>query len=94
MVDDYFNSKTKPESFQRLTEALVDWKPKAGYTTWKWFQVWEGSNWVSLPFSGAYAEQPTWVTEDFELYLAVKRWNELNNTLPTVEGLPKMDDAA
>lgn len=94
MVDDYFNGKENPESFTRLTKALHEWQPLAGYTTWKWYQVWEASNYVALPFSGAYADQPLWVTQDFELYLAVKRWNETNNKLPSVDGLPNMDNAA
>lgn len=52
------------------------------------------SNYVTLPFPGAWVDQPTWLREDFLTLLQVKRWWEMNEKLPSVDGLPKMDDVA
>lgn len=62
--------------------------------TFKWFQIWVLSGHVTLPFPGSWIEQPTYVTEDFLTYKLVERWHRLNGTLPSVDGLPKMDEVA
>ncbi len=67
---------------------LADWGTKGQSLTWKWFQIWELSDHKQLPFAGAWVDQPSYVTDDFEKYKLVGRWWQLNEKKAEVKGLP------
>lgn len=91
-VDGYFLGRKSPEAFGRLTKELEHWLPSGGWTTWTWFQVWDLSGHVQLPFPGGWVDQPSYVQRDFLLYLKVDSWLEMNESLPSTKGLKNLED--
>jgi len=65
-----------------------------GYESLEYFQVWQMSGCVSLPFPGAWVDQPTWLRQDFLTLLSVKRWHDFNENLQSAEGLPNAENVA
>lgn len=51
------------------------------------------SQYTQLPFPGGWVDQPWWVKADFYLYMRLSHWHELNNKLPSAEGLPNAENA-
>ena len=100
--DDYFSTLArlkkhdlppgeKLKQLNRLHEALEDWGtcvfPDESFDWWVHYDAYG-----TLPYPGSLIDQPTYVRRDLTLFTMLKRFWELNEDLPSVEGLPTLDD--
>jgi hypothetical protein len=100
--DDYFrmvaqlskrdlSGKERLERLRSLSAALVDWGtlvfPDESFDIYLHYKE-HGM----LPFEGALMDQPTWVRRDLTHWTMLEQWWRLNEDMPSVEGLPTLDD--
>lgn len=98
--DDYFSSmallkkkdlspEKKMKVYNQLRQRLADW----GTHTWheksfEWWQLFDAHG--TLPFSGAYEDQPRYVQLDLLRWTQLQRFWEINSELPDVSALPSL----
>lgn len=100
--DDYFSTmarlkskdapaKEKLDQLNRLSKQLEDWGtlvfPEISFQMWLNYD-----EYGNYPFAGSFMDQPSWVREEFTHWTLVKRWHEINEDLPSIDGLPTLAD--
>mgnify|MGYP005854111901 CR=1 FL=1 len=53
--------------------------------TWLWWQIWRASNYVALPFAGAYVDQPEYVVNDFTVYELLDEYARIPGEIKRVQ---------
>jgi hypothetical protein len=76
-----------------LRDLLQDWTLKGGEFSWRVYRNWIASerNPQELPWPGGRLAQPRWLDDDLTMLDMVRRFWELNGSLPDTTSLPRLD---
>jgi len=100
--DDYFAAtarwkkrdmslEEKRQQLDRLHGNLIDWGLEVfSDVAFEWWINFEDHG--ILPYAGSWADQPRYVQRVLHRFSMLKRWHELNEELPSPEGLPTLKD--
>lgn len=88
---DDLSGKERLESLNTLSQLLTDWGTHVfSDESFDWYLHYKEHG--TLPYPGSLMEQPMYVRRDLTLWMRVEQWHRLNEQLPSVEGLPTIED--
>lgn len=88
-VDDSMWKAAHGESIseEKLLEWLEDWGLYDAENSPEDWLIWKRSNYISLPYSGAWRDQPPWVKKDFLTLDLVREYHDLQKNKPSLGGV-------
>ena len=80
---DDMSYKERIEYMDKLSNAVDDIGLFGGYDAFNAWVIWRRSNYVVLPFTGGWLEQPEWVRDDFLMLDLARQWHDENAKRPS-----------
>jgi len=85
------SGKERLELLNDLSISLADWGTYVfddiSFDLWT---IFDSSG--QLPYAGGLMDQPTYIRKDFAHWYRLQRWHELNEELPSTDGVPTIDE--
>lgn len=85
------SGRERLERLNKLSEALADWGTAVFHDeSFDWYLLYKAHG--TLPFPGALIDQPMFVRRELTHWTMLEQWHTLNEALPSIDGLPTVDD--
>ena len=85
------SGKERVDLLNSLNEALQDWGTETYHeVSFDLWTIFDSSG--HPPYEGGVMKWPTYLRRDFAHWYRLQRWHELNEDLPTTDGLPTIED--
>ena len=75
-----------------LSEYLKDKFPEGGEQSFRLYEMAKASEWKLMPRAGGILDQPAYLMRDFEYFMLLETLVELNEELPSSDGLPRVEE--